>query len=152
MSLGAREFRVLLALSLHADWRPAGFGRCYPKRDTIALATNLQVSHVSEAVSALSEVGLITVVRLGRKNVYYVRQIGSSEPMPPSDAEPFFTYLRGLGIRLIVAPDGQLHYATGSHRFENLPGLARAIFNDYASGLIPRKFNAAISLLSPEQP
>jgi len=149
LPLGGRELRVLLALSLHADWRAAGHGRCYPKRDTLALSTNLQVSHVSEAVGTLAAAGLITVVRLGRKNVYYVRAIGSNDTMPPSNAEPFFSYLRYLGIRLMIH-DGKLQYAPGSRTFEDLPPLLRAIFNDYVRGLIPRKRNAVVEMLAPD--
>jgi len=108
----------------------------------------LQVSHVSEAVRTLAEAGLITVVRLGRKNIYYVRDMGATFAMPPSDVEPFFRYLRQLGIRIVAAPDG-LHYAPGSRKLDEFP-LAHAIFNDYANGLIPRKFGAAIELLTPE--
>lgn len=150
LNLGGRELRVLLALSLHADWRPTGLGRCYPKRDTIALTTGLQVSHVSEAIGALAKLGLITVVRLGRKNVYYVRPVGSVDPMPPSDAEPFFRYLRGRGVRLTLTAGNQLAYGPESAKFEQLPPLLRAIFNDYANGLVTRKFMDALALLAPE--
>ncbi len=150
LSLGGRELRVLLALSLHADWRPNGLGRCYPKRDTLALTTNLQVSHVSEAVKSLADEGLITVVRLGRKNLYYVRQIGSTERMPPSDPEPFFAYLRQLGIRLAITPAGHLQYVTGSRNFNELSPIVRAIFDDYIKGLIPRKRSAVLELVAPE--
>lgn len=149
LSLGGRQLRVLLALSLHADWRPRGLGRCYPKRDTLALTTNMQISHVSEAVRELSEQGLITVVRLGRKNIYYVRPMGATVPMPPSDPEPFFRHLREKGIRLQVAADGNLHYTADGRKFEDLDPLLRAIFSDYVNGLIPSKSAAMVGLLAP---
>lgn len=151
LPLAGRELRVLLALSLHADWRPNGLGRCYPKRDTLALTTNLQVSHVSEGVRALAEAGLITVVRLGRKNIYYVREIGSTAPMPPSDAEPFFLYVRRFGIRLELSPDRKFQYAPGSRKFDEFPRIVRAIFSDYANGLTPSKFGAVLAMLAPDR-
>ena len=151
LPLAGRDLRVLLALSLHADWRPEGLGRCYPKRDTLALTTNLQVSHVSEGIRALAEDGIITVVRLGRKNVYYVREIGSTDRMPPSDAEPFFAHLRHLGIRIVTSPDAKFIYAPGSRKFEEFPKLLRAIFSDYVNGLTPTKFETALGLLAPDR-
>jgi len=143
MDLTERELKVILALSLHANWAALGHGRCFPKRDTLALATKLQISHISEAVRSLSERhGLITVVRLGRKNLYYVRAIGVTERMPPSNAVPFFKYLGNLGVRLVLA-DGQLAYAPGSKRLEDR-SLLLAIVSDYVQGLIPRKLREAL--------
>lgn len=145
MDLTARELRVLLALSLHANWTEFGHGRCFPKRDTLALTTKLQISHISEAVRALSQKhGLITVVRLGRKNIYYVRAIGRTERMPPSDADPFFNYLGTLGIKLALTDDDQLTYMPNSKKLENFDTLLRAILSDYARGLVPRKIQAAL--------
>jgi len=145
LSLAGRELRVLLALSLHADWRPNGWGRCYPKRETLALATNMQVSNVSEAVRELAKQGLITVVRLGRKNIYYVRAMGSTAKMPPSDPEPFFAYLRERGVRLQPTTDGKFIYGAESFKIE---GIDRAIFSDYMNGLIPSKANAMLAAVA----
>lgn len=145
MNLTARELRVLLALSLHADWSVTGHGRCYPKRDTLALATDLEISHVSESVRTLSDVHhLICVVRLGRKNIYYVRQIGSTTPMPPSDAGPYFTYLSQRGVRFVLV-GGELAYATDTARVvDELGTLHRAIISDYQRGLTPARLAAAV--------
>ncbi len=145
LDLNGRDLRVLLALSLHADWRAKGFGRCFPRRDTLALTTRLQVSHVSEAVRELSVTHrLITVVRLGRKNVYYVRPIGDTTPMPPSDAAPFFDYLGRLGIRLLpVEGQRKFGYAEQSKRFEDYSGVLLSIFSDYANGLTVQKLEEA---------
>jgi len=110
------------------------------------MTTRLQVSHVSEAVRELSLVHrLITVVRLGRKNVYYVRPIGDVGAMPPSDPEPFFEYLGQLGIRLMMV-DGprKAAYVEQSRRFEDYPGILLAIFSDYANGLTIPKLEAAL--------
>lgn len=149
LELKGRDLRVLLALSLHADWSPKGFGRCFPRRDTLALTTRLQVSHVSEAVRELSQVHrLITVVRLGRKNVYYVRPIGETAPMPPSDPGPFFEYLGRLGIRLLPLEAGsrKVGYAEQSRRLDELPGLLLAIFSDYVHGLTTPKLEEALRI------
>lgn len=148
LELSGRELRVLLALSLHANWTTKGFGRCFPRRDTLALTTRMQVSHVSEAVRSLSVVHrLITVVRLGRKNVYYVRPMGDTSPMPPSDPDPFFEYLSRLGIRLMLA-DGQrkVAYAAGSRSFDDFPGILLMIFADYVNGLTTPKLEGALRL------
>lgn len=153
MDLSSRELRVLLALSLHADWRAGGHGRCFPKRDTLAISTGLQISHVSEAVGTLAKLRLITVVRLGRKNIYYVRGIGSTLPMPPSDPNPFFAWLgeQGLKLGLIEVPErpgaSTLARDPGSQRqpneLEEWPLLA-AILGDYANGLRPEKLRTAV--------
>jgi hypothetical protein len=154
MDLSSRELRVLLALSLHADWRAGGHGRCFPKRDTLAISTGLQISHVSEAVGTLARLRVITVVRLGRKNIYYVRGVGSTLPMPPSDPDPFFAWLgeQGLKLALLEVPERPGSYTlardSGSRRQSNeldeWPLLA-AILNDYASGLRPEKLRAAVA-------
>lgn len=145
MDLSGRELRVLLALSLHADWRPKGHGRCFPKRDTLALATQLQVSHVSEAIATLSKVHrLITVVRLGRKNVYYIRQVGDDKPMPPSDAAPFFEFLGQRGY--LFAPiegKSRVAYLPESRNLTDAP-LLLAIFSDYVRGLTAERLNDAL--------
>ncbi len=140
LGLSGRELRVLLALSLHADWSK-GFGRCFARRDALASETRLQVSHVSEAVRELAyKHRLITVVRIGRKNVYYIREIGATSPMPPSDPEPFFEYLGRLGIRLrfTLFPLG-FHYHAGSRTFDEFPGILAQIFSDYMSGATASK-------------
>ncbi len=137
---------MLIALSFHADWSPKGFGRCFPRRDTLALETKLQVSHVSEAVSELAYThGLITVVRLGRKNVYYVREIGATSTMPPSDPDSFFKYLGQLGIyiKLTAFPVG-VQYKPESRKFEDFPHVLRRIFSDYVNGLTPGKLDQAV--------
>jgi hypothetical protein len=143
MDLSGRELRVLLALSLHADWRPKGQGRCYPKRDTLALTTRLQISHVSEAIGTLSEEHrLITVVRLGRKNVYYIRPVGDDKPMPPSNAEPFFRFL-GERNYFFAAHEGSIQYLPGSKNLADEP-LLLMIFSDYARGLTTQRLLEAM--------
>ncbi len=147
MELTARELRVLLALSLYADWSKTGHGRCYPRRDTLALATDLEISHVSESVRTLSRVHhLLTVVRLGRKNIYYVRAIGETAPMPPSDAVPFFRHLAHHGVRFRLV-DGQLVYSrTTKYRLEELPPLSAAIASDYIRGLTALRLADAVEV------
>jgi hypothetical protein len=129
------ELKVLIALSLHASWTKTGMGRCYPKRETIARECKIQVSQVSEALRKLAELRIVTVVRLGRKNIYYVRPVGETIEMPPSNPEPFFAYLKTQGIRLRIDADGSLHYAPDSRTFEQSPPLLKAIFDDYLRGL-----------------
>lgn len=129
------ELKVLIALSLHASWTKTGMGRCYPKRETIARECRIQVSQVSEALRKLSDLRVVTVVRLGRKNIYYVRPIGEAGEMPPSNPEPFFAYLKAQGIRVRIDAEGALHYATDSRTFEDSPPLLKAIFDDYLRGL-----------------
>ena len=145
MDLTARELRVLLALSLYADWTQTGHGRCYPKRDTLALTTGLEISHVSESVRSLSATHhLITVVRFGRKNVYYVRAIGATELMPPSDPQPFFEHLAHRGVRLNVV-DGHVVYDPDTRlKLDQLPPLYKAIVSDYARGLTALRLADAI--------
>ncbi len=147
LDLSGRELRVLLALSLHADWTAQGHGRCFPKRDTLALVTKLQISHVSESIRTLStKHRLITVVRLGRKNIYYVRAIGETAPMPPSDPEPFFRWLGEQGIRLTLTDDGRPAYLPGSRRFDDVASslLLQSILSDYVRGLVPEKLRGAL--------
>lgn len=145
MELTARELRVLLALSLYADWTQTGHGRCYPKRDTLALTTGLEISHVSESVRALADVHhLITVVRFGRKNVYYVRAIGETKPMPPSNPQPFFEHLAHCGVRLTLL-NGQVVYDPRSRlKLEQLAPLYKAIVSDYVRGLTALRLAEAI--------
>jgi hypothetical protein len=145
LDLTARQLRVLLALSLHADWSIAGTGRCYPKRETIAAETGLQVSQVSEAVRALAEdYGVLTVVRLGRKNIYYVRPVGADERMPPSGAVPFFEHLRTRGVMLLFQ-DGKLYQASEARtQLEQLPKLYTAVTSDYIRGLPSAKLHEAV--------
>jgi hypothetical protein len=147
MDLTGRELRVLIALSLHADWRPNGLGRCFPKRDTLALTTRLQISHISEAVKTLSDDDhrLITVVRLGRKNIYYVRPVGETAPMPPSNAERFFKYLAEHGYFLGFANQNlkELGYLNGSKNLGNDP-LLLSMLSDYANGLTRDKLVQAV--------
>jgi hypothetical protein len=135
LGLSGRALRVLLALSLHADWSK-GFGRCLPHRETIASLTKLHASHVSEAVRELAhEHRLITIVRLGRKNVYYIREIGSAARMPPSDPESFFAHLEELGVRfrrrlLPLAFDP----IVGRRRRGALSAIVLNILDDYMAG------------------
>jgi hypothetical protein len=105
----------------------------------------MQVSNVSEAVRELAKQGLITVVRLGRKNIYYVRAMGSATKMPPSDPEPFFEYLRELGVRLQLSADGKFIYGAESFKIE---GIERAIFSDYMNGLTPSKASAMLAAVT----
>jgi hypothetical protein len=143
--LTARELRVLLALSLYADWTQTGYGRCYPKRDTIALATGLEISHVSESVRTLSDVHhLISVVRFGRKNVYYVRVIGETKPMPPSNAQPFFEHLAHNGVRLNLVNGEVVYDPDTPKRLEHLTPLYKAIVSDYVRGLTSLRLADAI--------
>jgi len=145
LDLTARQLRVLLALSLHADWRATGSGRCYPKRDTIASETGLQISQVSEAVRALSdEYRLLTVVRLGRKNIYYVRPVGSSDPMPPSGAAPFFEHLAHRGVGLTIQDDKLYQIAESHANLNDLPKLYTAILSDYIHGLPKQRIREAV--------
>lgn len=149
LDLTGRQLRVLLALSLHADWSPNGYGRCFPRRDTLALETKLQVSHVSEAVGELSDTHrLLTIVRLGRKNVYYVREMGSTSLMPPSDPDPFFEYLGKLGVHLnlLVFPELTVQYLPESRSFDDIPQILRRIFSDYVNGLTSARLSSAIKV------
>jgi hypothetical protein len=145
MDLTGRALRVLLALSLHADWRPSGLGRCFPKRDTLALTTRLQISHISEAVKELSNAKLITVVRLGRKNIYYVRPVGDVSPMPPSNAVPFFRHLAELGYYVMFADESfkSMQYAPDSRNLAEEP-LLMSILSDYGRGLTKEKLVDAV--------
>ncbi len=145
VELTARELRVLLALSLYADWTQTGHGRCYPKRDTLALTTDLEVSHVSESVRTLAETHrLITVVRFGRKNVYYVRAIGETKPMPPSNPPPFFEHLAHSGVRLNLV-NGQVVYDPGTRlKLDHLPPIYKAIVSDYVRGLTSLRLTEAV--------
>ena len=130
--LTLQEFKVLLALAKHANWsRDNGaIGRCYPSRETIANHTGMHPTHVSEALRGLQGAGLVTTVRLGLKNVYYVRQVGQIEPMPPSGPVPFFQFLADHGVRFMLKENGRLDYRGGS---ELLPvgHLLYAILGDY---------------------
>jgi hypothetical protein len=135
LGLSGRALRVLLALSLHADWS-RGFGRCLPHRETIASLTRLQASHVSEAIKELAQKHrLITVVRIGRKNVYYIREIGAGGHMPPSDPASFFAYLGKLGIRFhrTTLPLG-IRYLAERRRLEEHPRVLIRILEDYLTG------------------
>lgn len=139
------ELKVLIALALHANWTRDGLGRCFPKRETIARECNIGVTQVSEALRSLTDLGVVTAVRFGRKNVYYVRPIGATYEMPPSNAGPFFTYLRRLGIKVEVKSDGSIHYTADSKKFEDFPRLLYAIFEDYVRGLKGSKLVDAIN-------
>ncbi len=146
MELTARELRILLALSLYADWTKTGDGRCYPRRDTLALTTDLEISHVSESVRTLSSTHhLITVVRLGRKNIYYVRAIGETAPMPPSDPVPFFRYLAHRGVRLNLI-EGHIVYDPETRlKLDQLSPLHVAIVSDYVRGLTALRLAEAVN-------
>lgn len=145
MDLTVRELRVLLALSLYADWSQTGHGRCYPRRDTLAITTDMEISHVSESVRTLATAHhLISVVRLGRKNIYYVRAIGQTEAMPPSDPLPFFRYLATRGMRFNLI-DGQLVYDLETRiKLDKLSPLHAAIVSDYVRGLTSLRLADAV--------
>ena len=135
LPLSGTEFKVLVCLSLHANWATMGLGRCFPKRETLARECGIQVSQVSEALRKLTALGVITAVRLGRKNIYYVRPVGERYEMPPSNPEPFFAHIAASGIRVQATAGGGLSYAPGSKHFEDFQPVYRAVFDDYVRGL-----------------
>ena len=139
------ELKVLISLALHANWTRDGLGRCFPKRETIARECNIGVTQVSEALRRLTHLRVVTAVRLGRKNIYYVRPVGADYEMPPSNASPFFRYLRLQGITLDVKSDGSINYGAGSEKFDEHPPLLKAVFEDYVRGLKGSKLVDAIS-------
>lgn len=143
LPLTLTELKVLIALSLHADWSRTGNGRCYPKRETIARECRVQVSHVSEALPKLEQLGLVHVARLGRKNVYFVRPIGATYVMPPSNAEPFFAYLAENGHEFQVDLDGALVQTAGDLR--SIHPIYTTIASEYELNLTEERLRAAVA-------
>jgi Helix-turn-helix domain len=133
LPLKLTDLKVLVALSLHADWTRTGNGRCFPKRETIARECNVEVSHVSEALPRLEKLGLLHTARLGRKNVYFVRPIGTEFHMPPSNAEPYFAFLAANGHEFIVDDGGVFKQVKGD--LARLHPFYTSIVTEYVNGL-----------------
>jgi hypothetical protein len=136
------QLKVLISLSLHADWSRTGNGRCFPKRDTIARECNLQVSQVSEALPQLEKLGLVHVARLGRKNVYFVRPIGATHAMPPSNPEPFFAFMAANGHEFDVDENVQLVQTVGDLAAAH--PIYKTIAAEYELNLTEERLRAAV--------
>jgi len=142
MPLTLIQLKVLTCLSLHADWRRTGNGRCFPKRETIARECNLQLSQVSESLPQLEKLGLVHVARLGRKNVYFVRPIGSTLAMPPSNPEPFFAYMAANGQEFDVDVNALLVQTVGD--LTTLHPIYKTIATEYELNLTEERLRAAV--------
>jgi hypothetical protein len=145
--LAGSELRVLISLSLHADWTKLGNGRCFPKRETIARECRLQVSQVSDALPKLEKLGLIHVARLGRQNIYFVRPIGAAFEMPPSNVEPFFAYLAENGHVFDVGEDGELIQIHGD--LANINPIYKTLATEYELGLPTERLRKAVLARMP---
>lgn len=140
--LAASELKVLAALSLHANWTKNGNGRCFPKRETLARECRLQASQVSEALPKLEKLGLIHVARLGRQNIYFVRPIGATYDMPPSNVEPFFAYLAENGHVFQVGENGELIQVEGD--ISTVRRIYKVIATEYELGLPIERLRKAV--------
>jgi hypothetical protein len=148
MPLTLIQLKVLACLSLHADWRRTGNGRCFPKRETIARECNLQLSQVSEALPQLEKLGLVHVARLGRKNVYFVRPVGATYAMPPSNPEPFFAFMAANGHEFDVDEKMKLVQTIGD--LTAIHPIYKTIATEYELNLTEERLRAAVRARFPK--
>lgn len=84
-AMTSAELRVLMVLSLHANWRT---GKCWPSYRTIRDLSGCSRTSISSAVQGLVKLGAISVqkekVKNGRRNVYTVFRTLQASPRTQS--------------------------------------------------------------------